>query len=109
LAVNPASAGDRTEDVEAIYGAEEAGGEKTLSLASGYSQPLVRAPAIANVVTAHDIQKLGATTLAEVLATVPGLHVSTARGVNDIFVIRGFYDEFNASVLLYQLLIGFII
>jgi iron complex outermembrane receptor protein len=88
------------EDIEAIYGTQEEGSEDIISLASGYSQPLVHAPAIANVVTANDIQKLGATTLAEVLATVPGLHVSTARGVNDIFVIRGFYDEFNASVLL---------
>jgi iron complex outermembrane receptor protein len=52
------------------------------------------------VITAQQIEKLGATTVADVLRTVPGLHVSTARGVNDVFVIRGFYDEFNSYVLL---------
>lgn len=88
------------EDLEAIYGTEVEGSEDIISLATGYRQPLARAPAIATVITADDIQKLGATTLAEVLATVPGLHVSTARGLNDIFVIRGFFDEFNTYLLL---------
>lgn len=93
-------AADKTEDLEAIYSANEPGGEPTISLAAGYSQPLVRAPAIATIITAQEIEKLGATTLADVLKTVPGLHVSTARGLNDLFVIRGFFDEFNVYVLL---------
>ena len=100
MGVNPVGAEDKTEDVEAIYGAGEAGGENVISLATGYSQPLARAPAIATVITAQEIEKLGATTVAEVLKTVPGLHVSTARGLNDIFVVRGFFDEFNTYVLL---------
>jgi iron complex outermembrane receptor protein len=100
LGVHLVGAADNTEDVEAIYGAEEPGSGPIISVATGYGQPLGRAPAIATVITAHDIQKLGATTLVEVLATVPGLYVSTARGLNDIFVIRGFFDEFNTSVLL---------
>ncbi len=104
LVANPVVAADgttdRTEDIEAIYGAEETGGEQVLSLATGYSQPLVRAPAIATVITAREIEKLGSTTVADVLKTVPGLHVSTARGLNDIFVMRGFFDEFNSYMLL---------
>lgn len=74
--------------------------EEITNLAAGYEQPLVRAPAIVNVITALDIQKMGATTVAEVLETVPGLHVSNARGLNDLFLIRGFFDEFNSYILL---------
>ncbi len=88
------------EDLEALYAPQKVGDADLISLAAGYSQPLVRAPAIATVITRKDIEKLGATTLAEVLATVPGLYVSTARGLNDIFVIRGFFDQFNTYVLL---------
>ena len=33
------------------------------------------------------------------LETVPGLHVSTARGISDVFVIRGIFSENNAQVL----------
>lgn len=97
---HPVEAEEKIEDFEAVYGTEKTGGEKVISLASGYSQPLVRAPAITTVITAQEIEKLGATTVADVLKTVPGLHVSTARGLNDIFVIRGFFDEFNTYVLL---------
>lgn len=92
--VFPASATDAPDETDPFYAATET------SLAAGYSQPLIRAPAIATVITAQQIEKLGATTVADVLKTVPGLHVSTARGVNDIFVIRGFFDDFNSYVLL---------
>ncbi len=39
-------------------------------------QPLVRAPTVATVITAKDIDAMGARDLDEVLETVPGLHVS---------------------------------
>ena len=84
------------EDLEAIYGTEEQGSEEIISLATGYSQPLVRAPAIATVITAEEIEKRGALTLADALISVPGLLVSTARGLSDVFVIRGLFREFNA-------------
>ncbi len=89
-----AVAAEVPDEMDAFYEAGET------SLATGYSQPLIRAPAITTVITAQQIERLGATTVADVLRTVPGLHVSTARGVNDVFVIRGFYDEFNSYVLL---------
>jgi len=95
-----ARAGLAEEDIVNIYGTEEQGGEEIISLASGYSQPLARAPAIATVITAQEIERAGALTLADALVSVPGLHVSTARGSSDVFVIRGFFREFNAQVLL---------
>ena len=97
LAASPALA---EEDIVEIYGTEEQGSEEIISLATGYSQPLARAPAIATVITAQEIERLGALTLAEALVGVPGLHVSTARGLSDVFVIRGSFREFNAQVLL---------
>ena len=60
---------------------------------------MATAPAVATVITSEDIERLGATTLAEVLETVPGLHVSTERAVSDIFVIRGFFHPFDVQVL----------
>jgi len=90
-----ASATDTPDEIDPFYAAAS-----ETSLATGYSLPLIRAPAIATVITAQQIEKLGVMTVADVLKTVPGLHISTARGVNDIFVMRGFYDEFNSYVLL---------
>ena len=83
------------EDVLKIYGDDE----DMISLATGTTQSIATAPAVATVITAEEIERLGATTLAEVLATVPGLHVSTERAVSDIFVIRGFFHPFNVQVL----------
>ncbi len=43
---------------------------------------------------------MGATTLAEALEAVPGVHVSfSPQGYNSIYVIRGIYSEFNPEVL----------
>ncbi len=36
-------------------------------------------PRVVNVITAQNIQRMGATTLEQVLATAPGIHVTTAR------------------------------
>ena len=83
------------EDVSQFYGEDE----DMISLATGTTQPLATAPAVATVITSEDIERLGATTLAEVLETVPGLHVGTERAVSDIFVIRGFFHPFNVQVL----------
>lgn len=71
------------EDILQIYGSQE-----MISLATGYRQSIADVPAVATVITADQIQRLGALTLAQVLETVPGLHVSSARGVSDIYVIR---------------------
>jgi len=65
----------------------EAEGSEIISLATGYRQPLARAPAIATVIPPTTF-KTGGTTLAEVSPPYR-LHVSTARGLT-ILCHRGF-------------------
>lgn len=49
--------------------------DRLLLTATGSMKPVHKAPAVATVITADDIERVGATTLDEVLETVPGLHV----------------------------------
>ena len=49
--------------------------EAFVSIATGFAQPIHRAPAIATVITAADMEAMGITELDEALETVPGLHV----------------------------------
>ena len=82
----PAGAQDDASDYFKFM-AEEA---RTMSLATGSSQPLRRAPAAGTVITAADIEAMGATDLDEVLETVPGLHVSrSASAYAPIYTLRG--------------------
>jgi outer membrane receptor for ferrienterochelin and colicin len=83
-----------TEDIMQVYGDED-----MISLATGYRQPVAKAPAVATVITAEKIETIGARTLEQVLETVPGLHVSTAHGISDVYVVRGIFSENNAQVL----------
>jgi iron complex outermembrane receptor protein len=83
-----------TEDIMQVYGDED-----MISLATGYRQPVAKAPAVATVITAEEIESIGARTLDQVLETVPGLHVSTARAISDAYTIRGIFSENNAQVL----------
>ncbi|MDR2876779.1 MAG: TonB-dependent receptor [Chromatiales bacterium] len=76
------------------------GGEHFISIATGSSQPISQAPAVASVITAEDIRKIGARDLDEVLETVPGMHVSVApRAYLSLYTIRGIYSENNPQVL----------
>jgi len=76
------------------------GDEEMLSIATGASQPVFRAPAVASVITAAQIKDIGATDLDQILETVPGLHVArSTRGYDPIYVIRGIYSETNPQVL----------
>jgi outer membrane receptor for ferrienterochelin and colicin len=83
-----------TEDIMQVYGDED-----MISLATGYRQPVAKAPAVATVITAEEIEAIGARTLEQVLETVPGLHISTARSISDVYVVRGIFSENNAQVL----------
>jgi len=77
------------------------GGEEMVSIATGRSQPVNTAPAIATVITGKDIESMGARDLDEVLETVPGLHViPDSAGYRSKYVIRGIYSEFNPQVLM---------
>lgn len=73
-----------------------------VKLATGTARPLRTAPAVATVITAEDIERIGATTLEEALETVPGLHVvpSPTALLSPIYSIRGIHTDLNPQVLL---------
>ncbi|MBI4692436.1 MAG: TonB-dependent receptor [Gammaproteobacteria bacterium] len=76
------------------------GDRSFVTIATGTKVVAPRAPAVATVITAEDIAATGATTLDEVLETVPGLHV--ARGTQagtSVYVIRGVHRDLNPQVL----------
>lgn len=72
------------------------GEEEFVSIATGQKQLIAKAPAVASVITAEDIETLGASTLEEVLETVPGVHVSlSSTYLSPIYSIRGIYTDKN--------------
>ena len=96
----PARAQAEPDDDDLSALAEAARYQPSVSIATGSSQPLRRAPAVASVITAEDIQRMGATDLTEVLETVPGVHVSyNNQGYGPLFVFRGLYSQFNPETL----------
>jgi len=101
LAAVPSAWGQTEPDDEALTALGEAARyQPSVSIATGSSQPLRRAPAVATVITADDIQRMGATDLTEVMETVPGVHVShNNQGYGPLFVFRGLYSQFNPQTL----------
>lgn len=94
------SAPSDEEDLASAFGDRSALQGPNVSLATGRSQPLRRAPAVASVITAEDIERMGATDLDEVMETVPGVHVSrNVQGHNPLYLIRGIYGQFNPQTL----------
>lgn len=77
------------------------GDHSFVSIATGSQQTLSRAPAVATVITARDIEAMGATELEQVLASVPGLHVSVSSlTYNPIYSFRGIFTGYNPQVLM---------
>ncbi|RJG04936.1 TonB-dependent receptor [Noviherbaspirillum cavernae] len=77
------------------------GGKSAISIATGSMQSVARAPAVATVITAQDIQATGATDLDQVLESVPGLHVSVSSlGYQPIYSFRGIFTNYNPQVLM---------
>ncbi len=75
--------------------------DRLLLTATGSLKPVHLAPSVASVITAEDIEKIGATTLDEVLETVPGLHVTPSFALLDsIYSIRGIHTSRNPQVLM---------
>ncbi len=75
--------------------------QKMLVTATGSLKPVRLAPSVASVVTAEEIRAMGATTLDEVLETVPGLHVTpSSQYFNSIWSIRGVHTSINPEALL---------
>lgn len=77
-------------------------GQVEISIATGNSTPLDRAPATATVISSSEILAMGARNLNEVLETVPGLHVSLSSlsRLDSVYSIRGIHTGFNPQVLL---------
>jgi outer membrane cobalamin receptor len=70
-------------------------------VATGTAKPLKLAPAVATVITAKDIEAIGATSLDEILETVPGLHVvPSGTWFSSIWSLRGIHTSVNPEVLL---------
>lgn len=85
------------EDLSKIYDSDA-----LTSIATGTQKPIHLAPAVASVITAQDIQNMGATTLDEALEMVPGVHVSVSplKSLNSLYSIRGIGSGQNPQVLL---------
>ncbi|MFM7272615.1 MAG: TonB-dependent receptor plug domain-containing protein, partial [Gammaproteobacteria bacterium] len=95
-AAGPCLAASSEEDLAASFGEEE-----FLSIATGQKQLVAKAPAVASVITAEEIEALGATTLEEILETVPGVHVSlSSTYLSPIVSVRGIYTDKNPQVLM---------
>ena len=77
------------------------GKKAVVSIATGSQQDISRAPAVASVITAQDIQAMGATNMNQVLESVPGLHVSYSGLYNDpIYSFRGITTLYNPQTLM---------
>ena len=84
------------EDLALAYG-----DKTTVSLATGSPQAVTRAPSVATVITAQDIEAMGATDLDQALESVPGLHVSKSHiASKPIYSIRGIHTLQNSQVLM---------
>lgn len=77
------------------------GGDEFISIATGYSKPINKAPAVASIITKQQIMQSGAQDIRHVLEMVPGLHIEKHPQNNlDKFVIRGISSTYNPQTLL---------
>jgi outer membrane receptor for ferrienterochelin and colicin len=83
------------EEFEGFYDDED-----FISLSTGTKKSLAKAPSVASVITAKKIKQMGYRTLGEVLAIVPGLHVSdSSELMAPRYLIRGIVSQFNPQTL----------
>lgn len=75
--------------------------KQKVKLASGISQSTATAPASTSVITAQDIEAMGARSLEEILETVPGLHVSLSDiRFEPLYDVRGMHSANNYEILM---------
>lgn len=76
------------------------GDEDFISIATGRSKAISKAPAVASIITAEEIERSGARTIDEILESVPGLHVSSSSArFSPVYSIRGIRSDKNPQVL----------
>lgn len=93
-----AASADISSVEEVDYSLEEA---YFSTIASGHLEAVRKAPGVVSVITAADIEAMGATHLDEVLEAIPGLHVnrSDLSRLEPVYSIRGIHSGFSAQVL----------
>jgi iron complex outermembrane receptor protein len=69
--------------------------KRSVKVATGTEQSMARAPAVTTVITAQDIEAIGAKDLTQVLETVPGLFVTVNNFYDPQYTMRG-----NSQVLI---------
>lgn len=69
-------------------------GPQTIGIATGHDLPLNLAPAVATSITAEELDSIGATTLSQALALVPGVNALNRRQ-GDHFIFRGIRSDSN--------------
>jgi outer membrane receptor protein involved in Fe transport len=73
---------------------------ETVSIATGRSQSIQTAPAVASVITAEQIRDTGARDLIDILRLVPGFYLGrTANLFDPVLGVRRFSSSFNQTVL----------
>lgn len=97
LAVN-AKSEDMADDLFALSPAELAA--IPVTIASGTAKKLIHSAAVTTVITAEEIDRMGATDLHEVLQTVPGMIASIQPVTNDyIYSLRGINNSTGSRLL----------
>ncbi len=99
LAQGAAASGpaDEEDELALVYG------PSSISIATGSTQSLRRAPAVASVVTAKDIAAMGATDLDHVIESIAGLHVNrSANQYSPLYIARGIFSQFAPQLLILQ-------
>src|SRR5262245_32754390 len=69
----------------------------TVSIAAGRIQPVEEAPGIVSVITDEDIRRMGAQTLSDVLAIIPGFEVLTDNSGRPRIAVRGIVSPSGTS------------
>lgn len=75
--------------------------KRQTKVASGVKQSLERAPSVTSLITAQDIEAMGARTLDEVLRSVPGIQMSMSSALAVMnYTVRGIRDNSALLILL---------
>lgn len=83
--------------------AQAYGDSNFVSIATGTRQQISKAPAAATVITADQIASMGARTVSDALAAVPGMHISRNRLQNlytPTYGVRGILSDTSPHVLM---------
>jgi len=75
--------------------------QQSVKVASGFQQNMATAPASTTLITAQDIEAMGARSLDEVLEAVPGMHITLSEiRFAPLYDVRGVHSASNYEVLM---------